>query len=196
MSPTRLSRCITPCTTTAGRDRIQKDTLATLMIHGRFESRYVDLIEVTAPDVVKYMRKERGIWTMFGKRCWTIRSKRGIRSEEVYRLDLPAAFRRRMISMPGSWFTSVSPPEPDSCGIWHTPHGPKAPSRYRAPKPSTSRKIPIIRDTILPPARPPRSDLSRCRYRLALARSPPGFTAVASSETPRSPNPARTPCAS
>jgi len=61
-------------------------------IHGRFESRYVDLIEVTAPDIVKYMRKEPrrldNVWQATLDHSLEARDF----VEEVYRLDKRGAF--------------------------------------------------------------------------------------------------------
>jgi len=64
-------------------------------IHGRFETRYVDLIEATAPDVVKYMRKDArhldDVWQA------TLNHSLEARDfvEDVYRLDLAGAFQKK-----------------------------------------------------------------------------------------------------
>ncbi len=64
-------------------------------IHGLFESRYVDLIEVTAPDVVKYMRKDArhpdDVWKATLDHSLEARES----VEDVYRADLRGAFRRK-----------------------------------------------------------------------------------------------------
>jgi len=64
-------------------------------IHGRFESRYVDLIEVTAPDVVKYMRKEprhlNDVWQAVLDHSLEARNS----VEDVYKLDLRGAFNKK-----------------------------------------------------------------------------------------------------
>jgi hypothetical protein len=57
-------------------------------VHGRFESRYVDLIETTAPDVVKYMRKDArhldDVWKAVLDHSLEARES----VEDVYRADL------------------------------------------------------------------------------------------------------------
>jgi hypothetical protein len=64
-------------------------------IHGRFESRYVDLIEVTSDDVVKYMRKEPrhydDVWKAVLDHSLEARNS----VEDVYRLDLRGAFQKK-----------------------------------------------------------------------------------------------------
>lgn len=64
-------------------------------IHGRFESRYVDLIEVTAADVVKYMRKDPrhldDVWKATLDHSLEARDA----VEDVYRLDLRGAFQKK-----------------------------------------------------------------------------------------------------
>jgi len=61
-------------------------------IHGRFESTYVDLIEVTAPDIAKYMRKEPrhldNVWQATLDHSLEAREF----VEDVYRLDLRGAY--------------------------------------------------------------------------------------------------------
>jgi hypothetical protein len=63
-------------------------------IHGRFETRYVDLIEVTSDDVVKYMRKEPrhldDVWTAVLEHSLEARNF----VEDVYRLDLRGALTK------------------------------------------------------------------------------------------------------
>jgi len=62
------------------------------MIHGRFESQYVDMIGVTEEDVVKYMRKEprhlENVWKAVLDHSLEARGF----TEDVYRLDLRGAF--------------------------------------------------------------------------------------------------------
>jgi len=64
-------------------------------IHGRFESRYVDLIETTAPDVVKYMRKDArhldDVWKAVLDHSLEARDS----VEDVYRADLRGAFQKK-----------------------------------------------------------------------------------------------------
>ena len=64
-------------------------------IHGRFESRYVDLIETTAPDVVKYMRKDArhldDVWKATLDHSLEARES----VEDVYRADLRGAFQKK-----------------------------------------------------------------------------------------------------
>ena len=64
-------------------------------IHGRFESQYVDLIETTAPDVVKYMRKEPrhldDVWKATLDHSLEARES----VEAVYRADLRGAFQKK-----------------------------------------------------------------------------------------------------
>ena len=64
-------------------------------IHGRFESNYVDLIEVTAPDVVKYMRKDArhldDVWKATLDHSLEARDS----VEDVYKLDLTDSFRKK-----------------------------------------------------------------------------------------------------
>jgi len=64
-------------------------------IHGRFETRYVDLIEVTPPDVVKYMRKDArhldDVWQATLDHSLEARDF----VEDVYRLDLRGAFQKK-----------------------------------------------------------------------------------------------------
>jgi hypothetical protein len=64
-------------------------------IHGRFETRYVDLIEVTSADVVKYMRKEprhlEDVWKATLDHSLEARNS----VEDVYRLDLRGAFQTK-----------------------------------------------------------------------------------------------------
>jgi hypothetical protein len=64
-------------------------------IHGRFETMYVDLIQTTAPDVVKYMRKDarhlEDVWKAVLDHSLEARDS----VEEVYRLDLKGAFQKK-----------------------------------------------------------------------------------------------------
>jgi hypothetical protein len=64
-------------------------------IHGRFESRYVDLIEATSDDVVKYMRKEPrhldDVWS--GVLDHSLEARNFV--EDVYRLDLRGALQKK-----------------------------------------------------------------------------------------------------
>jgi hypothetical protein len=64
-------------------------------IHGRFESNYVDLIEVTAPEVVKYMRKDPrhldDVWKATLDHSLEARNS----VEDVYRADLRGAFQKK-----------------------------------------------------------------------------------------------------
>ena len=64
-------------------------------IHGLFESRYVDLIETTAPDVVKYMRKDarhlNDVWQATLDHSLEARNS----VEDVYRADLRGAFQKK-----------------------------------------------------------------------------------------------------
>lgn len=64
-------------------------------IHGRFESRYVDLIEVTPADVVKFMRKDArhldNVWQ--ATLDHSIEARDSV--EDVYRLDLLGAFQKK-----------------------------------------------------------------------------------------------------
>jgi hypothetical protein len=64
-------------------------------IHGRFESQYLDLIEVTAPEVVKYMRKDPrhldDVWKAVLDHSLEARNS----VEEVYQLDLRGAFHNK-----------------------------------------------------------------------------------------------------
>lgn len=64
-------------------------------IHGRFETRYVDLIEVTSADVVKYMRKEPrqfdDVWKATLDHSLEARNS----VEDVCRLDLRGAFQKK-----------------------------------------------------------------------------------------------------
>ncbi len=64
-------------------------------IHGRFETQYVDLIQVTPPDVVKYMRKEprhfEDVWKATLEHSLEARES----VEDVYRLDLRDAFHKK-----------------------------------------------------------------------------------------------------
>jgi hypothetical protein len=64
-------------------------------IHGRFETQYVNLIEVTSDDVVKYMRKEPrhfdNVWEAVLEHSLEARNS----VEDVYRLDLRGAFTKR-----------------------------------------------------------------------------------------------------
>jgi hypothetical protein len=64
-------------------------------IHGRFESQYVDLIETTAPDVVKYMRKDArhldDVWKAVLDHSLEARES----VEDVYKADLRGAFTRK-----------------------------------------------------------------------------------------------------
>ncbi|MBV8730326.1 MAG: nuclease [Acidobacteriia bacterium] len=64
-------------------------------IHGRFESRYVDLIEVTSADVVKYMGKDArhldDVWKATLDHSLEARNS----VEDVYRLDLGGAFEKK-----------------------------------------------------------------------------------------------------
>ncbi|HJZ95069.1 MAG TPA: hypothetical protein VKE70_01095 [Candidatus Solibacter sp.] len=67
-------------------------------IHGRFESRYVDLIEVTPAEVVKYMRKDarhpEDVWKATLDHSLEARNS----VEDVYRLDLAGAFEKKDIA--------------------------------------------------------------------------------------------------
>ena len=64
-------------------------------IHGRFESRYVDLIETTSPDVAKYMRKDArhldDVWK--ATLDHSIEARNSV--EDVYRADLRGAFQKK-----------------------------------------------------------------------------------------------------
>jgi len=64
-------------------------------IHGRFESSYVDLIETTAPDVVKFMRKDArhldNVWQAVLDHSLEARES----VEDVYRADLRGAFAKK-----------------------------------------------------------------------------------------------------
>jgi len=64
-------------------------------IHGRFETQYVDLIEVTSDDVIKYMRKEPrhldDVWKAVLDHSLEARNS----VEDVYRLDLRGAFQKK-----------------------------------------------------------------------------------------------------
>ena len=65
------------------------------MIHGRFESQYLDLIGVTEENVVKYMRKE----PRFLDNVWKAVLDHSLEArgftEDVYRLDLRGAFGKK-----------------------------------------------------------------------------------------------------
>ncbi len=62
-------------------------------IHGRFETNYVDLIEVTEPDVLPYVAKDARVlgdpWAAILDHMIQARDS----AEEVYRLDLRGAFK-------------------------------------------------------------------------------------------------------
>jgi hypothetical protein len=64
-------------------------------IHGRFESSYVDLIGTTAPDIIKYMRKEArhldDVWQATLDHSLEARNS----VEDVYRADLRGAFAKK-----------------------------------------------------------------------------------------------------
>lgn len=64
-------------------------------VHGRFETRYVDLIETTAPDVVKYMRKDArhldDVWKAVLDHSLEARDS----VEDVYRADLRGALLKK-----------------------------------------------------------------------------------------------------
>ena len=64
-------------------------------IHGRFESRYVDLIETTAPDVVKYMRKDGrhldDVWKATLDHSLEARNS----VEDIYRADQRGALQKK-----------------------------------------------------------------------------------------------------
>jgi len=64
-------------------------------IHGRFESRYLDLMRVTAPDVLPYMRKDArhldDVWKAVLDHSLEARES----VEEVYKLDLRGAFEKK-----------------------------------------------------------------------------------------------------
>ena len=64
-------------------------------IHGLFETRYVDLIEVTAPDVAKYVRKDArhldDVWKAVLDHSLEARES----VEDVYRLDLRGSFKKK-----------------------------------------------------------------------------------------------------
>lgn len=64
-------------------------------IHGRFESHYVDLIETTAPDVVKYMRKDArhldDVWKATLDHSLEARDS----VEDVYKADMRGAFAKK-----------------------------------------------------------------------------------------------------
>jgi hypothetical protein len=64
-------------------------------IPGRFESRYVDLIETTAPDVVKYIRKDArhldDVWKATLDHSLEARES----VDDVYRADLRRAFQKK-----------------------------------------------------------------------------------------------------
>lgn len=63
-------------------------------VHGRFESNFVDLIETTAPDVVKYMRKDArhldDVWKAVLDHSLEARES----VEDVYRADLRGALKK------------------------------------------------------------------------------------------------------
>lgn len=115
-------------------------------IHGRFESRYVDLIAVTAPDVVKYMRKEPhhldDVWKAVLDHSLEARES----VEDVCRLDLRGALGtkddaearelvyKRLAAGPGflrdlaytAWIESVKPvPKVDPRDRMENPNNPK-----------------------------------------------------------------------
>ena len=64
-------------------------------IHGRFESRYLDLMGVTPPDVMLYMRKDPrhldDVWKAVLDHSLEARDS----VEEVYKLDLRGAFGKK-----------------------------------------------------------------------------------------------------
>jgi len=64
-------------------------------VHGRFESQYVDLIETTAPDVVKFMGKDArhidDVWKATLDHSLEARNS----VEDVYRADLRGALRNK-----------------------------------------------------------------------------------------------------
>ena len=64
-------------------------------IHGRFESRYVDLIATTTPDIVKYMRKDArhldDVWQAVLDHSLDARNS----VEDVYRADQRGAFDKK-----------------------------------------------------------------------------------------------------
>ena len=64
-------------------------------IHGRFETQYVDLIQVTPPDVVKYMRKEPRHFEDVRKATLEHSLEARESVEDVYRLDLRDAFHKK-----------------------------------------------------------------------------------------------------
>jgi hypothetical protein len=64
-------------------------------IHGRFETRYVDLIQTTAPDVVKYMRKDARKLTDVWKATLDHSLEARDSVEEVYRIDLRGGFEKK-----------------------------------------------------------------------------------------------------
>ena len=65
------------------------------MIHGRFESQYLDLIGVTEEDVVKYMRKEPRLLDNVWKAVLDHSLEARGFTEDVYRLDLRGAFGKK-----------------------------------------------------------------------------------------------------
>jgi hypothetical protein len=64
-------------------------------VHGRFESNYVDLIETTAPDVVKYMRKDARHLDDVRKATLDHSLEARDSVEDVYRADLRGAFQKK-----------------------------------------------------------------------------------------------------
>jgi hypothetical protein len=65
------------------------------MIHGRFESQYLDMIGVTEEDVVKYMRKEPRLLDNVWKAVLDHSLEARGFTEDVYRLDLRGAFGKK-----------------------------------------------------------------------------------------------------
>jgi len=65
------------------------------MIHGRFESQYLDLIGVTEEDVVKYMRPEPRLLDNVWKAVLDHSLEARGFTEDVYRLDLRGAFVKK-----------------------------------------------------------------------------------------------------
>jgi hypothetical protein len=64
-------------------------------IHGRFESNYVDLIEATAPDVIKYMRKDARHLDDVWKATLDHSLEARYSVEDVYKADQRGAFAKK-----------------------------------------------------------------------------------------------------
>ena len=65
------------------------------MIHGRFETQYLDMIEVIEEDVVKHMRKEPRLLDNVWRAVLDHSLEAPTFTEEVYRLDLRGAFGKK-----------------------------------------------------------------------------------------------------